>query len=63
MEFWITRSKNGCLFLSDRKPKIEGESVMLDISGNSYVIDEDLFATEVTFENSSKRVELKLIEE
>ena len=63
MKFWITRSKNGCLYLSDRKPKVEDGSIMLDTRGNIYVIDEDLFATEVTFENSPKRVELKLIEE
>ena len=63
MEYWIARSKNGCLYLSDRQPKIEGISVMLDTRCNNYVIDEALFAREVTFENSPKRVELKLIEE
>lgn len=63
MEFWITRSRNGSLYLSDREPKVEEGSVMLDTSGNTYVIDEALFAMEVTFENSPQRVELKLIEE
>ena len=62
MKLWITRSKSGSLCLSDREPKIEDGNVMLDTRGNTYAIDEALFATEVTLENSPQIVELKLVE-
>ncbi len=58
MEFWIARDKYG-LWLLETKPYIDND--MFTCDGNVYRIDSDLFP-EVTFENSPKRIELKLME-
>ena len=60
MELWIARDEIG-LGLYDTEPFLEYDGSWSS-SGNWYEIDEKLFP-EVTFENSPKRVELKLIEE
>lgn len=57
MEFWIARDKYG-LWLLETKPYIDND--MFTCDGNVYRIDSDLFP-EVTFENSPKRIELKLM--
>lgn len=57
---WIARDEDNDLYLYEREPIRE-----IDYFYSSYVsikIDNNLFS-EVTFENSPKQVELKLIEE
>ena len=61
MEYWIVRDERGFLFLYDDEPYVNGYG-RWKTSGNYYLIDDYLFP-EVTFENSPKRVQLKLIEE
>ena len=59
MKLWIARDEDGDLYLYEREPNRE-----FDYFYSSYVyirIDENLFP-EVTFENSPKQVELKLID-
>ena len=71
MELYIARDKDkdGCLFLFNNKPnRVEDEGIFLadgnqedsDIDYNGIEIDPELFP-EITWENSPKRVELKLI--
>ena len=63
MEFWIARNENGTLEIFKEKPYITIECEWF-AEGEEYlnIYDEDSFP-EVTFENSPKKVEIKLIEE
>lgn len=69
MELYIARDKDGILFLYNNKPvRVEDEGLFLsnvdsednDIYYEGIEIDPKLFP-EVTWENSPKQVELKLI--
>lgn len=60
MEYWIARDEWG-LGLYEKHPHLNRENIWNN-DGKWYEIDEKLFP-EVTFENSPKRVELKLMEE
>ena len=66
MKFWIARSECGYLTLYKTKPKKEVSMLSMKTYWNdgneSFTIDNRLFP-EVTFENSPKKVELKLVEE
>lgn len=64
MEFWIARDDDMELYLYNEQPKLNRMRIwsVSTESGKSYRLDSDLFS-EVTLENSPKRVELKLIEE
>ena len=62
MELWIARERIGDVWFYKEKPlynmekgKFEGDLILISM-------DDDIFP-EVTFENSPKRVELKLVEE
>ena len=59
MKLWIARDYNGLLFLHDEKPTLH-EIYGYWYSENSYELDMDMFP-EVTFENSPREVELKLV--
>lgn len=70
MKLWIARNENGQLWLFDKPPvlrdkNIEGfEYSWFDLSENglwNYRMNDDSFH-EVTFGNSPKEVELKLVE-
>lgn len=65
MKMWIARAESGDLKLYQTEPKQEVSMLTGSIYWNdrldSYKIDNRLFP-EVTFENSPKEVELKLIE-
>lgn len=65
MKFWIARDEDGDLFLYNEKPSILKTGI--DVwdcfqapNKDFLVIFNDLFP-EVTFENSPKQVELKLV--
>lgn len=63
MEFLIARDKDGLLFLYEDYPRREAERFMpCDNSVNYFEVDAGEFP-EVTWENSPKKVELKLVEE
>lgn len=62
MELWIARNCNNCLYMYDERPKQHNGFFSSSDWCIIYPIDDDLFP-EVTFENSPKKVELKLIEE
>ena len=66
MKLWIARSECGDLTLYKTKPKKEVSMLSTTTYWNdrneSFTIDNRLFP-EVTFENSPKKVELKLVEE
>ena len=64
MKLWIARSEAGYLTLFKKKPHKEVSMMSMKTYWNdgaySYIIDSYLFP-EVTFENSPREVELKLI--
>ena len=59
MKLWIARDKDGYLFLFDEKPN-RYEFWFDSKLGDSYNLKDDFFP-EVTFENSPKKVEIKLV--
>lgn len=61
MELWIARDKDGSLCLS-RFELVKVYTTFICKEQQYYYIDDNLFP-EVTFENSPKRVEIKLVEE
>jgi hypothetical protein len=66
MKMYIARDKNGSLHLYSNKPypivwdTLDEEFLYWDNEGTSMKIDDNNFP-EVTFENSPKEVELKLL--
>lgn len=66
MELWIARNQDGSLWLHEEKPSLvydeERRKWYYEKGGFLDFYDETFFP-EVTFENSPKRVELKLVEE
>ena len=65
MKLWIARDKDGSLWLYNAKPdknSIMFTSVLLSNEewSEEYPLDDNLFP-EVTFENSPREVEIKLI--
>ena len=66
MVLWIARHQDGSLWLHEEKPSLvydeERRKWYYEKGGFLDFYDESLFP-EVTFENSPKRVELKLVEE
>lgn len=64
MEFWIARDKDGTISLTDEKPTLSVSKTNWLTSGDSgYIELESEMFSEVTFENSPQKVELKLVEE
>lgn len=62
MEYWACREKNGNLSLFvGEKPYTNGLFWMNGDYGYGIDVDNEEFLTEVTFENSPQRVEIKLI--
>lgn len=61
MDLWIARDSNGSIFLHSEKPQLNDTYGYWD-SYESFKLDTDSFPV-VTFENSPKKVELKLIKE
>lgn len=65
MKLWIARDFDGLLNLYVNKPSLDSNDNMYytdsDMEDDYLNIDKDLFP-EVTFENSPREVELKLIE-
>lgn len=59
MEMWIARDKDGDLFLFQLEPFRDTDMFM----GGVYMGIENYLFPEVTWENSPKKVELKLVEE
>ena len=59
MKRWLARNKSGNLFMYSSKPEIVCDGYYFG-SGQS-LLDVDLFP-EVTFENSPRLVEIKLVE-
>lgn len=62
MELWIARERNNALWLWKKKPFYNRKRGCWDGELFFYAIEDYLFP-EVTFENSPKKVELKLVEE
>ena len=62
MKMYIARNKSGELWLHKEKPSlsISGKVFTSGLFGDFFNIDDNLFP-EVTFENSPREVELKLI--
>ena len=62
MKMYIARNKNGHLWLHKEKPSlsISGKVFTSGPFGDFFNIDDNLFP-EVTYENSPREVELKLI--
>lgn len=63
MKFWIARDKDGMLHLYEDKPKLANSNAhYFDVAnGECYDLPIGLYP-EVTFENSPKQFELKLVE-
>ena len=66
MVLWIARNQDGSLWLHEEKPSLvydeERRKWYYEKGGFIDFYDETLFP-EVTFENSPKKVEIKLVEE
>lgn len=62
MKLWIARDGDGILRLYDNEPKVDKRKQKITSIGGYYDININLFP-EVTFENSPKQVEIKLIED
>lgn len=62
MTLWIARDECGELCAFDSKPELNKSNGRFITENCYYFLDEHLFP-EITFENSPKQVELKLIEE
>lgn len=63
MRFWIARDRGGTLFLYSEKP-VKRDNMFVAPTGATYVIKlKEYRYPEVTFENSPKEVELKLIDD
>ena len=60
MRLWIARDLNGLLYLYDNMPEKHGEFFVSSNGYNEIPLDERLLP-EVTFENSPREVELKLV--
>lgn len=60
MRFWLARDKDGSLNLYDNIPDKRSEYFLSYAGYNDIPLDERLFP-EVTYENSPRQVELKLI--
>ena len=67
MKLWIARDKDGCLCLYSKKPKLSEEIEGLWVCSQYgdlvevSVLPSEMFP-EITFENSPKEVEFKLVE-
>lgn len=63
MKLWIARDSYGLWFFVDKPTKVifNGDKYFVKQGNVRYSIDSKLFP-EITFENSPKQVELKLIE-
>ena len=64
MKFWVSRDLDGPLVLSDKLPYLPNKSYdffCFDNGARLYFLDRNMFP-EVTFENSPKEVEIKLVE-
>ena len=61
MKLWIARDKDGELYLYDAYPKKQSEFFGCKFGYSSMPLDGSLFP-EVTWENSPRKVELKLVE-
>lgn len=60
MKFWIARDKTGSLCMFCEKPKLKDNTIWYHSFGSTMLLKPNLFP-EVTFENSPREVELKLI--
>lgn len=60
MRFWVTRNKSGTLVLWFNKPVKQGDTWYSN--DGFFILDPDQFP-EITFENSPRMVELKLVKE
>lgn len=63
MKFWVARDLDGTLVLSNRQPYLPNKCYDFFYFGDDaslYYLDRNMFP-EVTFENSPKEVEIKLI--
>ena len=63
MKFWVSRDLDGTLVLSNRQPYLPNKYYDYFCFGNDvslYYLDRNMFP-EVTFENSPKEVEIKLV--
>lgn len=64
MEIWIARDKNGLICLFNTKPIRHDDEFYANenLTASCFALDFDAFP-EVTWENSPKRVEVKLVED
>lgn len=61
MKLWIARDESGSLWLYNSEPKKEGEIYSNNGGvGDSLFLSQDILP-EVTFENSPREVEIKLV--
>lgn len=60
MKFWITRDKDGSLYLWRNKPIRQNNEDRFMYGGYIGELTQDLYP-EITFENSPQEVEIKLI--
>ena len=63
MELWIARDKDGYLYMYDKKPIRMKDYFEADDYSRYNALLLSSFFPEVTFENSPKKVEIKLMEE
>lgn len=59
MKFWIARDMDGVLFLYDEIPEKDGE--YFTPTGSRDIPLDDRMFPEITFENSPREIELKLV--
>ena len=59
-KLWLARDKDGCLYLYDSIPEKAIDMFFERDEGKSLFIGKSIFP-EVTYENSPKQVELKLV--
>lgn len=62
MKLWIARDIDGILRIYDNKPKVDKRKQEIISIGGYYDININLFS-EVTFENSPKKIKIEIIEE
>ena len=60
MRLWIARDKEGQLYLYDNTPDKRSEYFLPYAGYNDFCLDSRMFP-EVTFENSPREVELRLV--
>lgn len=61
MKLWIARDKDGYLYLYDKKPIREKDYFDSNTEGKYNTLLHSSYFPEITFENSPREIEIKLV--